>query len=45
MGGLEVVGRWVGVVIRVDGWVWCVGGLGGRGQIGGIGGMVCNMAM
>ena len=45
MGGLEVVGRWVGVVIS-GGWVGLVRwGLGGRGQIGGIGGMVCNMAM
>ena len=42
MGGLEVGGRWVGMVIRVDGWVWCVGGLGGRGQLEGIGGMVCK---
>ena len=42
MGGLEVVGRRVGVVIRVDGWVWSVGGLVGRGQIGGTCGMVCK---
>ena len=45
MGGFGVVGRWVGLVFRVDGWVWCVGVLDGRGEIGGIGGMVCKMAM
>ena len=26
MGGLEVDGRGGGVVFRLDGWVWCVGG-------------------
>ena len=45
MGGFEVVGRWAGVVTS-GGWVGLVqGGLGGRGQIGGIGGMVCKMAL
>ena len=45
MGGLEVVGRWVGVVTSGGRVGMVLGGLGGRGQIEGIGGMVCNMAM
>ena len=42
MGGLEIVGRWVGVVTS-GGWVGLVRwGLGGCGQIGGACGMVCK---